>query len=724
MDGQTPLTKITRGHSCLLCQQRKVKCDRQKPCSNCIKAQAQCVASTPSLPRRRKRKLTEIDLAAKLRKYEHLLKSHGVNIDEDIPEEFETDEPLPQNKSPDHHEFQLLSMNAPSPRTSERDGGSLYTNKGNSHYVDNPFWQGIHKDDFQYPKDALQAGSSDDESNDGAPYPHAESLLVGHTSTGSKKLTCMHPQPVHIFRLWQTFLVHVNPLVKIFHAPTVQQMILDASGNLETVSRSTEALMFSIYFLAVVALDNADCQSMFNETRQVLLAKYCNGTQQALINAKFLKSLNISTLHAFIIYLHGVRKNLDHHSMSVLTGVAVRIAQRLGLHRDSSKYKVSPFDAEIRRRTWWQVVFLDGHASKLAGFGFQVWNFAFDTQVPLNISDSDLSPTMKEPPKEKEGATEMMFCCLRFDVAVAIRRAGTTTGSSVDDGEIGWTKPHGPQHLQAKDKAINDLEAHFERKYTRYCDASIPLHLLVMHVAKSVICTMRIMAHHPRQYPDKGASMPQAEKDFVFREGLKELEIDGLGQNSKELEGFRWHIQHYFQLSAFIYILSELRHRLTGDLVERSWQQVETAYEYRPHMITDTKNALYYAIGNLTLKAWRRREESGVLSHRRHGNSTPRYITLLRAQRNVLDLPQPAAVFQNQESYLRSNQMPDYTSNLPPTNNRHQITKDEWEISDLSYDNTMPEITPVDWEYWNTLMDGELPAYTGNGYEMEYNWSE
>ena len=134
--GQTPLTKITRGHSCLLCQQRKVKCDRQKPCSNCIKAQAKCVPSTPSLPRRRKRKLTEIDLAAKLRKYEHLLKIHGVNINEDIPEEFETDEPLPQNKSPNHHEFQLLSMNAPSPRTSERDGGSLFTNKGNSHYVD------------------------------------------------------------------------------------------------------------------------------------------------------------------------------------------------------------------------------------------------------------------------------------------------------------------------------------------------------------------------------------------------------------------------------------------------------------------------------------------------------------------------------------------------------------------------------------------------------------
>ena len=134
--GQAPVTKITRGHSCVLCQQRKVKCDRQKPCSNCIKARAECVASTPSLPRRRKRKLTEIDLAARLRKYEHLLKSHGVKIDdEDTPQEAD-EQPGPENKSPDHFEFKLLSMNAPSPGTSGGDGGSLFTDKGNSHFVE------------------------------------------------------------------------------------------------------------------------------------------------------------------------------------------------------------------------------------------------------------------------------------------------------------------------------------------------------------------------------------------------------------------------------------------------------------------------------------------------------------------------------------------------------------------------------------------------------------
>jgi len=140
---------------------------------------------------------------------------------------------------------------------------------------------------------------------------------------------------------------------------------------------------------------------MFNESKEVLLAKYSTGAQQSLVNSRFLKSLNILTLQAFILYLLGVRQTYDPHSLWILSGVAVRISQRLGLHRDGGHHQISPFDAEIRRRTWWQVVFLDGHSSKLAGAGFPAWLAKFDTKVPLNISDSDLSPGMTSPTVER-----------------------------------------------------------------------------------------------------------------------------------------------------------------------------------------------------------------------------------------------------------------------------------------------------------------------------------
>lgn len=123
-----PTPKITRGHSCVLCQQRKVKCDRQKPCSNCIKARAECVPSAPTVPRRRRRKFTEQDLAARLRKYEHLLKKNGIKIeeDEDAPE----DRPEPSTYGVER------GLTLEVPRAPKADKGMLFADHQNSRYVE------------------------------------------------------------------------------------------------------------------------------------------------------------------------------------------------------------------------------------------------------------------------------------------------------------------------------------------------------------------------------------------------------------------------------------------------------------------------------------------------------------------------------------------------------------------------------------------------------------
>jgi hypothetical protein len=73
--------KLTRGTSCVLCQQRKVRCDKNKPCANCVKANAECRVIPPQPPRRRKKRLQEKDLLERLRKYESLLAQNGVKFD-------------------------------------------------------------------------------------------------------------------------------------------------------------------------------------------------------------------------------------------------------------------------------------------------------------------------------------------------------------------------------------------------------------------------------------------------------------------------------------------------------------------------------------------------------------------------------------------------------------------------------------------------------------------
>lgn len=68
-------------HPCILCQQRKIKCDRTFPCNNCKKASAECISQSSLPPRQRKRRFPEAELLARLRKYEHHLRNYGADID-------------------------------------------------------------------------------------------------------------------------------------------------------------------------------------------------------------------------------------------------------------------------------------------------------------------------------------------------------------------------------------------------------------------------------------------------------------------------------------------------------------------------------------------------------------------------------------------------------------------------------------------------------------------
>ena len=125
--------KITRGHSCILCYQRKVKCDGQRPCSTCRKSQAECISKTPTAPRRKVKTLAakEDQLLERLRRCEALLKLHGLNLDDNegitgtcTADTVNARGVHEESKSPDSH-----------PGT-EVDNGKLIVEDGHSRYIE------------------------------------------------------------------------------------------------------------------------------------------------------------------------------------------------------------------------------------------------------------------------------------------------------------------------------------------------------------------------------------------------------------------------------------------------------------------------------------------------------------------------------------------------------------------------------------------------------------
>lgn len=122
-------------------------------------------------------------------------------------------------------------------------------------------------------------------------------------TTPRTDLLSHHPTPAQIFWLWQTYIDRVNPLVKILHIPTTQQMIMEESTDLISVPPSTEALMFAIYLSALTATIDAECQKKMGNSVDNIMAKYTVLVQQALHNANFMESSNLTTLQALTTFL-------------------------------------------------------------------------------------------------------------------------------------------------------------------------------------------------------------------------------------------------------------------------------------------------------------------------------------------------------------------------------------------------------------------------------------
>lgn len=61
--------------------------------------------------------------------------------------------------------------------------------------------------------------------------------------------------------------------------------------------------MFAIYLASIASLTDAECHDIMGEPKNILLARFVHGAQQALVNAKFLRSSDIVVLQALTLFL-------------------------------------------------------------------------------------------------------------------------------------------------------------------------------------------------------------------------------------------------------------------------------------------------------------------------------------------------------------------------------------------------------------------------------------
>ncbi|KAJ6087236.1 hypothetical protein N7467_006150 [Penicillium canescens] len=650
-------SKQPTSNSCVVCHNRKVKCDRQDPCSNCAKADVECIYRAPPPPRRRKRETGSVS------------QGRGKSLRRDDPD---------GSVTPNRGRMGQAS-------TKKSGSGRMIMKDGNSVYLDTNLWTSVSN---ELPDAADVLGDVSDSAADDFDQDADDEVGLLSTSATRESLTGLHPNPLHIFKLWQAFLENVNPLTKIIHAPTVQQQILEAMSDLPKISRELEALMFSIYCIALVSLQAADVEKSFGESKMALLSKCRRGAQLAFKNASLLRTSSSMVLQAFMLYLLCMRSFSDPHTIWTLCGIATRIAQRIGIHRDGSSHGISVFDTEIRRRIWFQLMIIDATSAQFCGVASTPLPGAIDVQPPMNANDSDLDPRMTEPAYEKEGPTEMIFCLARSAFGKWLHRwskeaEGSNTGPWAFLTSSSMT-------LSEKDKAIDELEAHMENNFFRHCDKSIPLHIATSMMASSAIHYTRLMAHHPRQYSDP-SRIPQSEKDIIFEHALKMTEHADYAQTCSAVQKYSWHMVNHVPWDAIILMLSDMRHRRDPEEKSKVWHLIGNVYSRNLRESKGIQTPLHRAIQHLIVRAWRAYVEE-CNQHHRTPTPCPTIVATLLANAKGTHESQPVEEIGTVENGPSQDQ-PEHdfrTARFDP-----EADGFEYLLGD----------SPIDWNEWDTLLN-------------------
>lgn len=429
------------------------------------------------------------------------------------------------------------------------------------------------------------------------------------------------------------------------------------------------------------------------------------------------------------------------HVLWSLSGICIRIAQRIGLHRDGSKLGLSVFEAEMRRRIWWNLTVVDATIGHLAGCESHMLPLA-DTRLPSNINDSALDPDMKEIPDESSGATEMIFCLMSYELGAWLARQAESKTSSFD----GFWEFLGSTSIpiQQKDGMIDELEQIFERKYISHCDSSIPLHFVTFVVAKSAVTSSRLRVHHPRQFQERGQPLPPAERDLLFNLCLRLLEFADPIFRSQKVQKFHWYLDFHFPWEALIIMLLVLRYRKTGQEVAKAWQLIDILFRRQQKIMTQRKRSpLHLAVANLAIKAW----SAHVTEAERSQVDTfpqPEFISLLWRYAHQ-DVPLPSTFSISSEATGERQQTssehdiptPTLTSSRSHIDNSAQSTFGSFPISTegntykqadandgddatngaMEVEANLFNDSPFDWDQWDALLQ-EFQDYNANDMNM------
>ncbi|CAI6337700.1 unnamed protein product [Periconia digitata] len=400
---RAPIKRARPQLSCAPCRQGKLKCNREQPvCDQCSKRARHDACRYVPPPQNKRQQ----NMRGRIRNLEDMV----VNL---------------LNQKEQEQKANGTSDSESKP-TKDKQGQLRISNSGNeANYVGAYHWSAVLQE-IEDVKTSLDEGAEDDleeeDENEEWNSANARSSLTFGLPRALTKTQLIQALPRKeeadfILPLWFN---STNPILYIIHGPTFQTEYNKFWEDPASASVMWIALFYSILSLGIIlgprnpgrnayaaAYDRSSGSSYDKKDPTNFLASTADRFQQLASSALALADISRShpyTLEALMIYAECEFLRRDDHDGKIwlMNGITLRVAMRMGVHREPSNFgNLTPFQCEMRRRVWHTINMMDNLISFGIGLPGLVRCIESDVQPPGNYYDSDISPSMTEFPKER-----------------------------------------------------------------------------------------------------------------------------------------------------------------------------------------------------------------------------------------------------------------------------------------------------------------------------------
>ncbi|KAH7129035.1 hypothetical protein EDB81DRAFT_906835 [Dactylonectria macrodidyma] len=622
-----PLQPAIQPRSCFGCRRRKVRCDRRSPCLSCTRNLTECVFPAP----RRATRHDSTGAETPKRKQAHLL-SRLRHLESAVEILTTRSKRQTERGSPESDGAGLVSQGIgndnrgttldDNPAGLGEELGRLVVDENGSVYIGNQFWAAF-RDEVNQIKRVF-----DNDDREGDIYSAETSSLNGSIPrhlTGQGRddsllflfwqsraqdvpLKDLHAFPSQVQFIWQIYIENVDRYSKMLHVPTFAKRIQDLQGDFSRMTPGMEALMFAITMSAINSMSNEDVKIRLHAEKSDLVARYRTGTEIALARADFINTTELDVIQAFSIFLDTLQTMESPKYVWSMTGLLARVAVSAGLHRDGSNFPgMRPFNIEMRRRLWWNILFIDGRSGVDQIAEASLHEEMFDTKLPTNVNDADLDPGMKVPPVAKDEITDSTPILIRSELWHLTQRTSSSLSA--------LKSKRGMDLVEAL-KLCRETTRRLNLDYFDKFDSGTPAQLFLKRSIRLVLAKYELTLSYRIVYSGGSSQDPPAKTHVAWlidsASSILNQSADLLTETS--FHQWSWQLRGSVQWHALSIVLSHLCSQPWVPALDHAWAAVETHLAIVPKEAKD--DPLWNPVSKLLHQARKLHAEQGTQAAR------------------------------------------------------------------------------------------------------------